>query len=124
MTNMLIIATNAAAMWFYPITDNVTWKFDHPNVVWDTPAVTVQVVTNVTHGNNEVRAPHQFSHVIGEPAPGSVTKEATEKTETVTITEIKILRFRWNGKPVEVAQEQVLSRHVKRWRRRDTWIKD
>ena len=86
--------------------------------------VAVCIVTNVAHWSNEERAPHQFSWSMGEPQPGSVTKEATERTETTEVVEIKTLKFEWEGEPYTAKRERVLSRVVRRWRRRDNWTEE
>jgi len=88
------------------------------------PVETVSVATNVTHWNNEERSPHRFSWAVGEPQPGSITKEATERTETTEVVETRTLRFDWDGEPCTVKRERVLSRSVRRWVRRDTWVED
>ena len=86
--------------------------------------IVVCVVTNVTHWDNEVRARHQFSWVMGEPQPGSVIEPATEKTETTEVVEIKTLKFEWAGKPWTAEHRTVLSRTVKRWKKRETWERE
>jgi hypothetical protein len=94
--------------------------------------VTVCIITNVTHCDNEVRAPHQFQWVIGEPQSGSVVKEATEKTETTEVVEVLTIKIEpeqlrdigWIGGKLEGKQERVLSRNVRRWRKREEWIEE
>ena len=83
--------------------------------------IVVCVATNVTHWDNEVRQPHAFSWVQGEPQPGSVIQPATEKTETTEVVEIKTLRFEWQGKPWTAEHRTVLSCTVRRWKKRETW---
>jgi hypothetical protein len=82
---------------------------------------TVCVVTNVSLWNDELRSPHKFVWGIAEPEPGSITKEATEKTETTDVVEIKTLSFMWNGKAYTNKCERVLSSKVRRWKREDAW---
>ena len=86
--------------------------------------IVVCVITNVTHWDNEVRAPHQFSWAVGEPQPGSVIEPATEKTETTEVVEIKKLQFEWECKPWTAEHRTVLSRTVKRWKKRETWERE
>lgn len=86
--------------------------------------VAVCIVTNVTHWNNEERSPLRFSWSVGEPQPGSVVKEMTEKTETTEVVEVTTLRFTWEGEEYTARRERVLSRKVKRWARKDNWIEE
>jgi len=86
--------------------------------------IAVSIVTNVTHWNNEERSPFRFSWVVGEPYPGSVTKEMTEKTETMEVVEVKTLRFTWEGDEYAAKRERVLARKVKRWTRKDNWVEE
>ena len=86
--------------------------------------VAVCIVTNVTHWSNEERSPHRFSWAMGEPQPGSVTKEMTEKTETTEVVEVKTLKFSWEGEEYTAKRERVLSRKVKRWARKDNWVEE
>ena len=86
--------------------------------------VAVCIVTNVTHWNNEERSPHRFSWSVGEPQPGSVAKEMTEKTETTEVVEVKTLRFTWEGEEYTAKRERLLSRKVKRWARKDNWVEE
>ncbi len=87
--------------------------------------IVVCVVTNITHWDNEVRAPHQFSWAPNmEPQPGSVIQPATEKTETTEVVEIKTLHFEWEGKTYTGEHKRVLSRSVRRWRKHETWELD
>ena len=88
------------------------------------PVESVCVVTNVTQWNNEERSPHQFMWAMGQPQPGSVTKEMTERTETTEVREIKTLRFTWEGKEHTLTSERILSRKVKRWARKDNWVEE
>jgi hypothetical protein len=88
------------------------------------PVETVSVATNVTHWNNEERSPHRFSWAVGEPQPGSITKEMTDRTETTEVVETRLLKFDWDGEPCTVKRERVLSRSVRRWVRRDTWVEE
>lgn len=86
--------------------------------------VAVCIVTNVTHWNNEERSPHRFTWGVGEPQPGSVTKEMTERTETTEVVEVKTLNFSWEGEEYTAKRERVLSRNVKRWVRKDNWVEE
>jgi hypothetical protein len=88
------------------------------------PIETVRVVTNTAHWNNEERVPHGDTWCIGTPAPGSVIKEMTERTETTTVVEVKTLRFTWDGEDYTAKRERVLSRKVKRWARKSNWVEE
>ena len=86
--------------------------------------VAVCIVTNVTQWNNEERSPFRFSWAVGEPQPGSVVKEMTERTETTEVVEVKTLKFSWEGEEYTAKRERVLSRKVKRWTRKDNWVEE
>lgn len=88
------------------------------------PVETVAIVTNVTHATNEERSPFRFAWAMGEPEPGSVTKAATEKTETTEIVEVRHLRFTWDGEACALKRERLLSRKVKRWVRKEDWVEE
>jgi hypothetical protein len=69
---------------------------------------------------------------MGEPQPGSVVKEMTEKTETTEVVEIRTIKIDpeqlrslgWVGGLIEGVQTRILSRKVKRWTRKDNWIEE
>jgi hypothetical protein len=86
--------------------------------------ILLSVVTNITHWNNEERASHGNSWVMGTPQPGSVIKEMTERTETIEIVEIKTLKFEWEGEEFTAKRERVLSRDVKRWAKKSDWAEE
>jgi len=129
MTNLIVaIATNLMI-----VTNTSGWSVWAPSIAeirlteggrMTCPIETVCVITNVTHRNNEERSPFRFSWVVGEPEPGSVTKEMTEQTETTEVVEVKTLRFTWEGDEYAAKRERVLSRKVKRWTRKDNWVEE
>jgi hypothetical protein len=84
----------------------------------------VEIVTNVVHWDDEERSPLRFEWFVGEPMPGSITKEATQKTETTTVIEVKTLRFKWDGVEREAKNERVLSSKVKRWNKTSEWVEE
>lgn len=82
--------------------------------------VTVCIVTNVTHWNNEVRVPGDSSGLMwGQVMP--VIKEATERTETTEVVETRTLSFAWEGEARTMTKQTVLSRNVRRWERSFSW---
>jgi len=84
--------------------------------------IAVCIVTNVTAWDNEVREPFTDSYFVGAPAGGSVLEPATQKTETTEVIEIKTLRFMWEGETYTGKHRRVLSRNVRRWRKKETWL--
>lgn len=84
----------------------------------------VEIVTNVVHWDDEDRSPLRFEWFVGEPMPGSIIKEATQKTETITVVEIKTLHFKWEGVEREVKNERVLLNKVKRWKKSTEWVEE
>lgn len=84
----------------------------------------VEIVTNVVPWNDEERSPLRSTLVLNEPMPGSITKEATQKTETTTVVEVKTLRFKWDGVEREVKNERVMSSKVKRWNKKQEWVEE
>ena len=84
----------------------------------------VEIVTNVVPWNDEERSPLRSTWVLNEPMPGSITKEATQKTETTTVVEVKTLRFKWDGVEREVKNERVMSSKVKRWNKKQEWVEE
>ncbi|HPL75486.1 MAG TPA: hypothetical protein PKW18_13085 [Candidatus Sumerlaeota bacterium] len=84
----------------------------------------VEIVTNVVHWDDEERSPLRFEWFVGEPMPGSIIKEATQKTETITVVEIKTLHFKWEGVEREVKNERVLLNKVKRWKKSTEWVEE
>ncbi len=87
-------------------------------------SATVNVTTNVVHWNNEERTPFADVWVWPGPQPGSVTKEATERTESTEVVETKTLRIVWEGKEHTITHERVISRSMRRWVRRDSWVEE
>ena len=108
-------------------------------------AVTVQVATNTVPADNSAPASQWPTWIDGGLVHGTWTEggdgdyltwsptnsttyygygeatPATEKTETTTITEIRTLTFEWEGETFTCTHERVLSRTVKRWKKRETW---
>lgn len=85
-------------------------------------AIVVSVVTNVTVTTDEIRSPFRDSWLVSEPQPGSIIKPATMKTETTEIVEIKRLTFTWEGEEYSTERKKVLSRVVKKWKKREDWV--
>lgn len=46
---------------------------------------------------------------------------ATEKTKTVTVTEVTTLKFKWRGKEFKAHDKKVLSTTVTKYRKKEEW---
>jgi len=126
MTNLIVGLTNG----FIMVTNVCAWSVAASSIGeirlaeggrMTRPVEAVCIVTNVTQWNNEERSPLRSLWAVGEPLPGSVTKEMTEKTETTEVVEVRTLKFSWEGEEYTAKHERVLSRKVKRWIREDNW---
>jgi hypothetical protein len=86
--------------------------------------VTTCIVTNVTQTDNgHAGCPYGAGClVIG--CDHSPTIQATEKTETTEVVEVKTLTFSWEGEEYNAKRERVLSRKVRRWKKHDNWVED
>ena len=122
MTNImaaLVVMTNLSSMSVAASSIGEIWLAEGGRMT--RPVEAVCIVTNVTQWNNEERSPLRSLWAVGEPLPGSVTKEMTEKTETTEVVEVRTLKFSWEGEEYTAKHERVLSRKVKRWIREDNW---
>ena len=87
-------------------------------------AIAVCITTNViTADNGKTGCPYGAGCLVFgcDHQPG---RAATEKTETTEVLEVKTLKFSWEGKDYSAKCERVLSRKVRRWARKDTWIEE
>lgn len=92
-------------------------------------AIVVGVVTNVVEVDNAQGCfsctvnPHFVPAVMGH-TPCEKYIAPTEKTKTVTVTEITTLKFNWHGKEWKAKVEKVLSETVSKWTKKEEWVKE
>ena len=80
------------------------------------------IVTNVTPWNNgHSGCPYWQGGCLVMGCDHTQPEPATERTETTEVVEVKRLSFTWSGETYTAKRERVLSRSVKRWRKRDVW---